>query len=232
MKSGGGLLSGAAVVLSLAIVACGGGGSDIDTSKVDVDQLLTNAADRMDDVQSFSFDLEHENGTATIVRGLEMTHAEGNVEGPDLMHLKVSAKAGPLNAEIEVIVLPDEGWITNPFTGNWERESIDVASFFDPADGVIGLMRSIEGGEITGTETVDGVETYRVEADVPSEQLTLFGNPREGETIRVKAWIGIDDPLVHRIEAGGGIIPGEPDELVRRLTFRDFDKTFDIQAPR
>jgi len=148
------------------------------------------------------------------------------------MHLKVSVKAGALNAEIVVIVLPDEGWITDPFTGRWERERIDVASFFDPADGVIGLMRSIEGGEITGTETLDGVETYRVEAEVPSEQLTLFGNPREGETIRVVAWIGIDDPLVHRVEAVGGIVPEEPDDLLRRLTFREFDETFDIQAPR
>jgi hypothetical protein len=231
MKPGDGVFAGAAVALAFAFVACGGG-SEVDTSNVDVEQLLTDAADRMDQVQSFSFDLEHENGTATIVRGLGMTHAKGNVGGADRMHLKVRVRAGPLNAEIEVIVLPDEGWITNPFTGRWEREQIDVASFFDPSDGVIGLMRSIEGGEVTGTETIDGVETYRVEADVPSEQLTLFGNPREDETIRVTAWIGIDDPLVHRVEAVGGIVPGEPDDLLRRLTFRDFDQTFDIQAPR
>lgn len=217
---------------TLALAACGGGDLDIDTSDVDVEALLTSAADRMDEASSFHFDLEHDNGTATIVRGLEMVRAEGDVEGADRMHLLVEAKSGPLSANIEMIVLPDEGWLTHPVTGRWERETIDVAAFFDPAQGVTGLMRSLDGGEITGAETVDGVGTYRVEANIASELMTLFGDARAGETIRLKAWIGIDDPLVHRIEAVGGIVADEPDNLVRRLTLTDFGQTFDIQAPR
>ncbi len=223
----------ASALVALALVGCGGGdGLDVDTSDVDVDALLTSAADRMDAVESFRFDLDHENGTASIVRGLQMVRAEGDVEGADRMRLLVEAKAGPLNAELEMIVLPDEGWITNPLTGRWERETIDVASFFDPAEGVTGLMRSLDGGEVTGAQTIGGFDSYRVEATIASELLTLFGDAREGEDIRLKAWIGIDDPLVHRIEAEGGIVSGEPDDLVRRLTLTDFDETFDIQAPR
>lgn len=220
------------VSLGLLIAACGGDDLDIDTSEVDVAALLVASAERMDGVSSFRFELDHENGTATIVRGLEMIRAEGDIEGADRMRLLVEAQAGPLNANIEMIVLPDEGWITNPLTGRWERETIDVATFFDPAQGVTGLMRSIEDGEITGAQKIDGIEAYRVEADVDSGQMTLFGDPREGETIRVKAWIGIDDPLVHRLEAVGGIVSGEPDDLVRRLSLTDFGETFDIQAPR
>ena len=223
----------AASVTVIALASCGGGDSlDIDTSGVDVEALLTTAADRMDAVESFRFDLEHDNGTASIVRGLEMVRAEGDVEGADRMRLLVEAKAGPLNAELEMIVLPGEGWITNPLTGRWEKETIDVASFFDPAEGVTGLMRSLDGGEITKARTINGFDTYQVEASIASELLTLFGDAREGETIRLKAWIGIDDPLVHRVEAVGGIVSGEPDNLVRRLTLTDFDQTFDIQAPR
>lgn len=219
-------------LVALVLAACGGGDLDVDTSEVDVPALLTSAADRMDEVSSFRFDLEHDNGTATIVRGLQMVRAEGDVEGADRMRLLVEAKAGPLNANIEMIVLPDEGWLTNPLTGRWERETIDVAAFFDPAEGVTGLMRSLEGGEITGAETVGGVDSYRVEASIASELMTLFGDARAGETIRLKAWIGIDDPLVHRVEAVGGIVSGEPDNLVRRLALTDFGQTFDIQAPR
>ena len=222
----------AGVAAMLALAACGGGGPDVDTSNVDVDALLIAAADRMDEVNSFSFELEHENGTATIVRGLEMERAEGDVAGADRMRLLVAAKVGPLNAEIEMIVLPDESWITNPLTGRWEREDIDVASFFDPGEGVTALMRAIEGGEVTGAETINGFDAYRVEADAPSESLTLFGDARAGKTIRLKAWIGVDDPVLHRLEAVGGIVAGEPDDLVRRLTFIDFGETFEIEAPR
>jgi len=217
---------------AFVLVACGGGDLDVDTSGVDVDALLEASADRMDAVDSFRFELDHENGTASIVRGLEMVRAEGDVEGADRMRLLVEAKAGPLNAEIEMIVLPDEGWITNPLTGRWEKETIDVASFFDPAEGVTGLMRSLENGEVTGAEAVNGFDSYRVEADVASELMTLFGGARAGETIHLKAWIGIEDPLVHRIEAEGGIVSGEPSDLVRQLSLTDFDESFDIQAPR
>lgn len=223
----------ASALVALVLASCGGGDTlDVDTSGVDVEVLLTTAADRMDAVESFRFDLEHDNGTASIVRGLQMVRAEGDVEGADRMRLLVEAKAGPLNAELEMIVLPGEGWITNPLTGRWEQETIDVASFFDPAEGVTGLMRSLDGGEITTARTINGFDTYQVEATIASELLTLFGDAREGETIRLKAWVGIDDPLVHRIEAEGGIVSGEPDDLVRRLTLTDFDETFDIQAPR
>lgn len=221
-----------AAVLAIALGACGGVDSDIDTSGVDVEELLAAAADRMDAVSSFRFELEHENGTATIVRGFEMERAEGDVEGADRMRLLVKVKAGPLNAELEMIVLPDESWITNPLTGRWEREDIDVASFFDPAEGVTALMRAIDGGEVTGAQPINGVDAFRIEADVASESLTLFGDAREGKTIRLKAWIGVDDPVVHRIEAVGGIVADEPNDLVRRLTFSDFGETFDIEAPR
>ena len=222
----------AASILAVGLVACGGDELDVDTSDVDVEVLLAEAADRMDAVNSFRFELEHENGTATIVRGLQMVRAEGDVDGSDRMRLLVEAKVGPLNANLEIIVLPGEGWITNPLTGRWEREDIDVTAFFDPASGVTGLMRSLEGAEVTGAETIDGAETYRVEADVASELMTLFGDARSGETIHLTAWIGIEDPLVYRVEAVGGIVSGEPDDLVRRLTLTDFDESFDIQAPR
>jgi len=225
-------LVGVVALAVLALAACGDSGPDVDTSNVDVEALLTAAADRMDAVDSFRFELEHENGTASIVRGLQMVRASGDVEGADRMHLQVDVKAGPLNAEIEIIVLPDEGWITNPLTGRWERETIDVATFFDPAEGVTGLMRSLDGATVAGAETIDGVDSYRVEAKVKSDLMTLFGNASEGETIALKAWIGIDDPLVYRVEAVGAIVTGEPDDLVRRLTLTNFGESFDIQAPR
>ena len=225
------ILAVAAAALSLA--ACGSdGGSDADLEDVDVVELLEQAASRMEGVESFHIELEHQNGTATIVRGLSMVRAEGDVQALDQMHLAVEVSVGPLNADIEIIVLPTESWITNPLTGRWEREDIDVSEFFDPQEGITAVMRLVQNPELAGAEQIEGVDTYRVEADVASESLTLFGNPRAGETLRVRAWIGVDDPLVYRIEAVGGIVEGEPDNLVRELTLSEFGADFDIQAPR
>ncbi len=217
---------------ALLLVACGGGDSDVDTSEVDVAALLLASADRMEQEPAFHFELEMENGRIQIVRGINIERAEGNIAAADRVYFNVEARVGPLLAELEIIVLPDEGWITNPLTGRWEREDIDVAQFFDPTDGITAVMRAITDAEITGTETIDGIPTYRVESTVDSSLLTLFGNPQSGVPLQLKSWIGIDDPLVYRIEVVGGVMAREEADLIRRLNLSQFGADFDIQPPR
>lgn len=217
---------------SLLLAACGGGDADVDTSEVDVAALLLASADRMEQEPAFHFDLEIENGRIQIVRGINIERAEGDIAAADRVYFKIEARVGPLLAELEIIVLPDEGWITNPLTGRWEREDIDVAQFFDPTDGITAVMRAITDAEITATETINGVSTYRVETAVDSSLLTLFGNPQSGVELQLKAWIGIDDPLVYRIEVVGGVMAREEANLIRRLNLSQFGADFDIQPPR
>jgi LppX/LprAFG-like lipoprotein len=225
-------LAGVLLSSALLVAACGGDDEEIDTTDVDVEALLLASAERMEEETAFHFELELENGRVQIVRGINVERAEGDVAAADRVQFKVEARVGPLLAELELIVLPDEGWITNPLTGRWERERIDIDQFFDPADGITAVMRSITDAEVTGSETIDGVATYRVEATIDSELLTLFGNPQSGVELELRAWIGVDDPLVHRIEVVGGVLAREEDDLIRRLNLSQFGADFDIKAPR
>jgi hypothetical protein len=217
---------------ALFLVACVGRDSDGDTSEIDVPALLLDSADRMEQERAFHFELEMENGLIQIVRGINIERAEGDIAAADRVDFKVEARVGPLLTELEIIVLPNESWITNPLTGRWEREHIDVTQFFDPTDGITNVMRVITDAEITGTETIDGTPTYRVESTVDSSLITLFGNPQSGVELQLKAWIGIDDPLVYRIEVVGGVMAREEATLIRRLNLSQFGADFDIQPPR
>ena len=220
-------------LVALALLArCGDGDGDADLEGVDPEALLQAAAERTDQARSFHFVLEHQNGTTEIVRGLNMERAEGDVVGADQLSVEVRASLGPLNLKIKIIVIGDEAWITNPLTGRWEREDISIEDVFDPARGVTAIMRAAAEPRLAGTETVAGVRTYRVEATVDSGDVTLFGEPRPGRLLRAEVWIGVDDPLVYRIEIVGGIVPGEPDDLVRRLTLSRFDTEIEIAPPR
>ena len=220
-----------ALLLTAVLVACGDG-DEVDTDEVDVAALLLASADRMEEEPAFHFELEIENGRVQIVRGINIERAEGDIAAADRVHFLVEARVGPLLAKIELIVLPDEGWITDPITGRWEREDVDVGQFFDPADGITAVMRTITDAEITGTESIDGIQTYRLESTIASELLTLFGNPQSGVELQLRAWVGIDDPLVYRIEVVGGVMAREEDDLIRRLNLSQFGADFDIQPPR
>jgi len=211
--------------------ACrGDGGGD---SKADGADVLRRGAERMDRVKSFHFELEHEKGTTQIVRNLQMVTASGDVVPPDRLRLDAKAKSGPLNIAVGIIAIPGHSYITNPLTGRWEEEQISVAAFFDPATGVTALMRAATEPRVTGTEKVDGRNAYRVEAFVDSGSMTLFAsNPVAGRKLKARAWVGVDDPVLVRVEIEGAVSEGEPAALLRRLTLSKFDEPIQINAPQ
>jgi hypothetical protein len=223
----------AAAALSLLLAAaCGGDSSDV-PSDLDPRALLDAAAARMEQVQSFHFALEHEHGATEIALGLQMLSADGDIAGPDRMQLNAKAKAGPLNVEIGIVILPDASYITNPITGRWQKEDLSVASFFDPGTGVTALMRSAQSPRVTKRQQVNGVDTYVVEAEIDSGDLDLFAaDAPAGQTLRARAWIGVDDPLAYRVEITGAVTSGEAENLVRRLELSRFDQPIEISAPR
>lgn len=224
---------GSLLLLALTLAAaCGDDGEATDFEEIDPVALLLAAADRTEQVTSFHFVLEHENGGTEIVRGILMQRAEGDVIGSDRLRAEIEASAGPLNLKVSVVILEDEAWITNPLTNRWEREEISIEQIFDPASGVTALMRGVSAPRLVGTESIDGVPSYRVEANVDSGAVQIFGAAPAGRTLQAVVWIGVDDPLVRRIEVRGALRAGEPDDLVRRVTLSRFDDEFEIVAPR
>lgn len=214
----------------LASACRGGGGGD---AKADGADVLRRGAERMDHVKSFHFALEHEKGTTQIVRNLQMVSATGDVVPPDRLRLDAKAKSGPLNIAIGIVAIPGHSYITNPLSGRWEEEQISVAAFFDPATGVTALMRAATEPRVTATEKLEGRNTHRVEAFVDSGSMTLFtSSPVAGRRLKARAWVGVDDPVLVRVEIEGAVSEGEPADLLRRLTLSKFDEPIQIEAPQ
>ncbi len=224
----------AAAVMAVAfLVGCSGDDGGGDFSDVDATDLLARSADRMEQVESFAFEVDHENGATQIVAGINMMHAEGAVQGTDRMQLEVEARFAATNIKTGIVVLPGEGYLQNPITGRWQRQDeLDISSLFDPATGVTGLMRAATGVEVVDREGVDGVDSYVLQTSVDSGNLQAFvGNTRPGNAVTTRVWIGVDDLLVRRIEVVGPIAPNDADNVLRRLTLSDFDEVVEITAP-
>ena len=226
----------AAASLLLA-TACPGGGEEDPTptpteEAPDPTALLRGAADRMATVERFHFLLEHVDGTSEIVRGIEMVRAEGDIGGTELLQAEIEGRFGTLTFETAIVVLPDQGWIQNPLTRRWERENITVSALFDPQQGAVALMRTATATGLGGHEHIGDIECWIVEASTDSGELAFFQNAEAGRTVSARVWIGVDDPLVHRIELSGPIAAGELDTIVRRLELSRFGQDVDIVPPR
>lgn len=216
------------------LASCGdddGGGGDL--ADVDADDLLARSADRMEQVDSFHFEVDHENGSTQIVGGIGMQHAEGVVQGAERMQLEVEARFASTNIRTGIVILPGESYLQNPLTGRWQEQEIDISDLFDPATGVTGLMRNVgDEVEVVDREEAGGVDSYVIETTVDSGNLTAFvGNAQPGNEVTARVWIGVDDLLVRRIDVVGPLGPSEADNILRRLTLSQFDEPVQITAP-
>lgn len=220
----------AAAILLIA-TACGGdGGADV--GDVDALALLQTSAAAMDAVESFHFEVEHEGGVTEIVRGLGMSRAEGDVVGDDRMRLQVEARFAMTNVEVGIVVLPGQSFLSNPITGRWEEEEIDISDLFDPAAGVTGIMREVTTAEAVDREDIDGREMVVLEATVDSTHLEPFvSNAEPGQPVLCRVWIAVDDSLVYRLEARGAVAPADSEGMVRRINLSAFNEPVEITAP-
>jgi lipoprotein LprG len=148
------------------------------------------------------------------------------------MQATIKGSLGPADFDLGIVILGPDAWLQNPITHRWDNEDITIDQVFDPQQGVIGLLRSAQSPAVAGTEKVDGVRCYRIEATLDSGDLTLLpGDPQPGRAVPTVAWVGVDDPLVHRIEIRGPVASGESDNLVRTLTLSRFDEDVSIAPP-
>jgi lipoprotein LprG len=221
------------LLFALLVTACGSDEAEAPaTATPEPAALLQQAAARMEQVRSLHFLLEHENGSTKIVRGIAMTEAEGDLVAPDKMQATVKGSLGPVDFEVGIVILGADAWIQNPITHRWDDEDITIDQVFDPQEGVVGLVRSAQSPTIEDTEKVGGVDCYRVEATLDSGDLTqLPGDPQPGRSVPTTAWVGVKDPLVHKIEIRGPVASGESDDLVRTLTLTRFDEDVSIAPP-
>jgi hypothetical protein len=212
----------------LALAACGdeGGGAP------DPAELLESAADRMEQETSFAFLLEHENGSTPIVGGLQMERAEGEISNRERLRADVSGRTGPLAINVQLVIVPEGAWMTNPLTGGWVPQTLSISEFFDPATGVTAVIRGVGTPTLAGSEALGGVDTHIVQGTLDSGSLALLipGVP-PGRPLGIRTWIGAEDPLVHRIELSGTLTDADNPQVVRRLTLSEFGGTFDIAAP-
>ena len=198
----------------------------------DPGELMLAAADRMAGVEKFHFVLEHEDGTSEIVQGIEMVRAEGDIGGTEQLQAEIEGRLGTLAFETGIVVLPDQGWLRNPLTQRWQREEITVSALFDPQQGAVALMRTATATGLGGREAVRGADCWVVEATTDSGELVFFRGVEAGFEVKAKVWIGVNDPLVHRIELRGPISSSELETIVRRLELSNFDQDVDIVPPR
>ncbi len=161
--------------------------------------------------------------------------ADGNIAAPDKLQADIDAERGAIRIEVEVISIGEDIWLTDPFgSGTWQRieEGIAIRDIFAPDEGIPELLRGAVDARVTGSERIDGVATYRIEAEVDAADIESLAPVAEpGVIVPVTVWIGQDDSLLRRARLEGPINNEESDDIRRQIELSGFDEPVTIEPP-
>ncbi len=197
--------------------------------------VLEQSAQRMESLKSLAFSLEHLEGVTTLIPGLAMRKVDGRVALPDRFELTVDAEVTSFSAfvRIEVIVIGDEGYMTDPLSGQWRQVSPDALpfNFADLGNTLSGIVMTIKDPSFVDINEEVGI--WRIRGTVNSDDLrTLVPAAASGLEVILEVWIDQDLALVRKAQIEGRVISTDSPSIVRLLTFNRFDEPVEISAPQ
>jgi hypothetical protein len=206
-----------------------------ETATVEPSDIVSAAADRLDQVKSFHFVLTHESGGTPILQTMLLTQAEGDVARPGQMKAQLAVEAVGAALQLQFIGIGDEAWLSNPFNPSEWQPLPDIA-----ADDVLNVealpevLRKIREPRLIGQETLDGVATYHIQGKLDSGDLAAVvpSGAEPGLEVTVDLWIGKDDSLVRRVVVSGALTFSEATTMKRTLELSGFDQPITITPPQ
>jgi len=226
-----------ALLLALALAACGSESADID-ERLSAQDVLTNASERMANTQSMRFDLRVEGKTfIDPAKTIQLVSARGVMARPDRVDVEFQARLfGTGTVAIKMITLGDASWTTNLLTGKWETApeefGYNPAVLYDNQNGLGPVMGKLEDVEVVGIERVDDRTAYRISGNATEAVMDpLTANTMEGEQIGVELWIDGETWNLLRIVLREPESPDNPDPATWTMHLTDHDKQVSIEPP-
>lgn len=220
-----------ALLLTIAFLLAGCGGSDAEENLPEGKALLNQSAGAMLDVTSVAFELNVE-GRLTA---FQVKDATGVIRSDAKAKATAQVSQGGRLVEYQYVLVDGKIYLKGPTGGFQEVAPTIAARIFNPTALLIGEKSLSKGlaksrdAKTQAEEEVEGVEAYRVEATVNSagvEGLTLLAS---GSSQGATLWIAKDTS--HLVKAVLPFKLTDREETVVTVTFSDFNENVEITPP-
>ena len=226
----------AALVLGLLILA-GGCGQPTPTPEPELtlEEVLERTSDHLLSFETARFQMvdEFESGTKFFEQTLKSV--DGKVQAPDRTHLVVDVESPIMGfLEIAIIAVGDTAFMQFASGAPWTPLPIDQVPFNFSGLGMTlsDLLPKIQDIAITGRETVNDIETIRLDGDIMSEDLAnLITSADSGHPVELTVWVGAEDQSVRQIKILGNVFDDDGAGTSRLITMSEYDQPVDIQLP-
>lgn len=233
-----GVTSPIAVVAQQSTPAASPSGDD------DAVRLLEDAARRMTALDTFAFAVKTARGETTILEGLTLQGIEGVVRRPTDFETTVTVEIPFASIDLTAVSVDGEVWINVPSFGEsesgWQSlgNTDGLLSLLNPDLLILEAVRYLDEARIDREGELDGEDVTFVVGQVDFRAVTgqLIGDNQALPTqiaegpADVTVAIDIDD-LVREIEIIGPLLAAEAPDVIRLVTFSEFNEPVEIQQP-
>ena len=233
------IVVGALLAVAGAISGCGEQGPPPTPTPTPVDPaaLVRQASQALGELDSFHFELAHPEGGTPMLDVLLIQDAEGDVVKPDRLAVEFGGVfGGNIYITASFISIGADNFMTNPFSGAWERVPADInpIAFFSPERGITNIIASIQKPEV-----VDSDESgWRIAGLLPPQALeSIFGKTINSNDASASDWVSVEltldagTYLMRNVRMEGRVTEGEPPGTVREITLSGFNEPPEIKPP-
>lgn len=203
-----------------------------------VDDVLTDAAERLQETEAMEFTMELE-GTTYVddAETIQLLGAEGVMQRPDRVDVTFTATVlGRQQISIRMINVGDEAWITDIVTGRWVPSppefGYNPSILYDDEHGLGPVIERMDDPEIVGSEEIDGRDAWHITATADGEIMQVMtSNTMRGSVQTLDIWVDKETNDVLRIRISEPTDEDLEDPATWTLTLSEHDKDVNIEQP-
>ena len=234
------VLSGCFLAHGLGVAVCLAACSVQPTPAPSASEILTRAAQSMQDLKTVHFIIDRSGAPAYVdlAETIVFRRAEGDFSAPDRARAAVRVIGPALVAEVNVVSIGEQYWETNPFTGQWASYpgmGYNPARLFDPESGLVPFMRTkLTDVQSVGMETIEAGpagKLYHLTAQAPGEPVMAMTADMVGRgRVLLDWWVA---PATFRVIRMRITEPDTDaaDPSVWVIDFDSFDSPVEIRPP-
>ena len=201
-------------------------------------EVITGAGEAMLQAPSFHFKIDI-SGKSVILNQLtqlSLRSAEGDFARPDKMGVHLKVLAAGLAAELDMIALGNEQYLTNVLTKKWEvlppEFGFNPAIMFDPQMGLEQILKAgLDNPHWIGVEDLNGQSLYHLQGSIGGDKLQgMSGGLISTGAVDVDLWLDPNTNLPHKaVIVDKGSDAENPTTWT--MTFSSYGKETNIAAP-
>ena len=208
--------------------------------------LLETAAQAMLDLNTFHFVVSTPVGITTFLDAVELVDIQGDVLRPASFRAEFTIGLAFVKLGLKAIGVNEKIWVSDPLSGDGSfiqvtgggSDNLPPTVLLNPDQLIATALELVQNPVVAGTETIDGIETTRVDGTFDPAELIDFGTPVAGDMLtnagplEISFWLDEQNRIV-RLEITGPFLPGESADIpvVRRIDLSKFDEPIVIEAP-